>query len=137
MKLYLYHLILTPVLVTWIWLRKLTQPRKSRFSLRNLGQDILFHSGLFEQEKKKKKKEWKLDFVGQHFLPVNYIKSRKSHLKRQKMEADVDKKAAWVTHGFSSGEFCSFVLYEILSSPNIVSLFVVVVVIGLNCQSRF
>lgn len=75
--------------------------------------------------------------MGQHFLPVNYIKSRKSHLKRQKMEADVDKKAAWVTHGFSSGEFCNFVLYEILSSPNIVSLFVVVVVVGLNCQSRF
>lgn len=55
-------------------------------------------------------------------LPI-ILKAEKASLKREKIEADVDKKAAWVTHGFSSGEFCSFVFCEILLYPNIVFFF--------------
>ena len=51
------------------------------------------------------------------------LKEEKASLKREKIEADVDKKAAWVTHGFSSGEFCSFVFSDIFLYPNIVILF--------------
>lgn len=60
--------------------------------------------------------------VAGFYLPC-ILKSRKSHLKRKTIQADIEKNAAWVTHGFSWGEFCNFVFCEILSYPNIVSFF--------------
>lgn len=51
------------------------------------------------------------------------LKEEKSSLEEREDWGRCRLKAAWVTHGFSSGEFCSFVFCDIFLYPNIVILF--------------
>lgn len=96
------------------------QARNLRFSPRNLGQEILFHSVLSEQLKKReRKKHW--CFGVSVFQVPRMLKNRKSQSEK-KMEADVDTKAAWVTHGFSQS-FASCVLWVALVSKYSLFLF--------------